>query len=523
MQENEFEKQVKQKMDEFHLRPSAPVWLEIRKQLINRRRRRLLLFIPMLALVLAGGYYTRLTFFTGKKISSANETNTINTERGNEINKLLPVPGNKNTNTTAVTAEEDKTVKEEKKNRPVMKEKREASKDSSFRIKKSITEGPAKGTQNPKSPVRSSDNSKSHLVQIKIKKALNSKVAHDHLAEKNKTDKAADNNKQSAVNSGSRKDDAFALKPGKVNNSIEDIALAYKMVPADNNPVVIDPDIEQNRMTDSLSPSLLTAINLPRFETKNSDPKKWKAGFTFAVGASSRANKPWQINSSEAEKSLPAALGMLSSSGGVVNGGVFVLPPSEVKAGVAFKAGIVVAKTISKRFDISSGLLYSYSSDHIQVGKSISSSAAASSYLNFDVRNQSSYTSIQNSDYTNKYHFIELPFSVSYNLTGKWRVPLVLNTGVSISRLISTNALLYDAAWGGIYYDGKEDINKTQVNISAGFSFRFGNKSGWQWNIGPKIYVSTTKLFTNAYDDNKHPLYGGLHMQVLLPSKKRSR
>ena len=56
MQENDFEKQVRHKMDGFHLRPSEPVWLGINEEL-NKKKRRRLLFIPLFALLLIAGYF----------------------------------------------------------------------------------------------------------------------------------------------------------------------------------------------------------------------------------------------------------------------------------------------------------------------------------------------------------------------------------------------------------------------------------------------------------------------------------
>ena len=37
MQENEFEKQVRHKMDEFRVHPSDPVWLGIREELRRKK------------------------------------------------------------------------------------------------------------------------------------------------------------------------------------------------------------------------------------------------------------------------------------------------------------------------------------------------------------------------------------------------------------------------------------------------------------------------------------------------------
>ena len=58
MQENEFEKQVQQKMDELKLHPSDAVWTKIEAQIKKEKRRRwMLIFLPVILIgSLYGGY-----------------------------------------------------------------------------------------------------------------------------------------------------------------------------------------------------------------------------------------------------------------------------------------------------------------------------------------------------------------------------------------------------------------------------------------------------------------------------------
>ena len=49
---NEFEKVVREKMDELKLVPSEPVWQKVEMQIRNKKdRRRLIFWIPFLALL----------------------------------------------------------------------------------------------------------------------------------------------------------------------------------------------------------------------------------------------------------------------------------------------------------------------------------------------------------------------------------------------------------------------------------------------------------------------------------------
>ena len=536
MQENEFEKQVKQKMDEFRLRPSEPVWLEIRKKLQRKRRRRMLLFLPLAALLLAGGYLTWQSVFPEKQLHPA--TNEIAAKNKND-NKTKQSVDNDNKTKGSLKKTEDKSdiidpVANKKDKTTNEKSNEDLSRSKEITPVKTKATGSDKFKESKSAGLAAADaagikikykDQNNPSSQARKKKSVN-KITEDDFAETG--DAAVSNIDKGKINKPLSIDNNGNGQLRNETGSFESNIIPGERNLIDNTPVSLAAGIQRQIASDSIFGNRLPGVQLPAIDNKDFRTQgALKIGLNLAIGASSRTNKPLQLlSSSSAEKNLASALGAVGGvNQGSFAGGVLILPPSDVKPGVAFKAGITVSKSLSKRFDISSGLLYSYSSDHIQVGKSLNYSLSYSLNYNLDVRNQSSYTNanVQGINYTNKYHFIELPVSVSYNLTRKWRAPLTWNAGVSLSRLISTNALLYDAAWGGVYYDGKSDINKTQFNISTGFSLRFNGHNGWQWNIGPQLYISGSKLFNSAYDENKHPLYGGLHLQVLLPSRKRSK
>ena len=59
MEEDKFEKQVRQKMDELELNPSEDVWQHVKNRIEKRKNRKpgLLIFFFLLALLLSGGYW----------------------------------------------------------------------------------------------------------------------------------------------------------------------------------------------------------------------------------------------------------------------------------------------------------------------------------------------------------------------------------------------------------------------------------------------------------------------------------
>ena len=65
MPENEFEKQVQQKMDELQFVPSDAVWPEVERQITERKKRRGLIFWLPLGVLLLGG--TAWMYFSGSE------------------------------------------------------------------------------------------------------------------------------------------------------------------------------------------------------------------------------------------------------------------------------------------------------------------------------------------------------------------------------------------------------------------------------------------------------------------------
>jgi hypothetical protein len=296
---------------------------------------------------------------------------------------------------------------------------------------------------------------------------------------------------------------------------------------ADHNPVYIDHSITNiHLLPDSITDRTISDVHLPAFNKTNASTAtgNLKLGFVFSTGFSTRQEKLFQLNSGPAEGKSPTANAPYALSSFANAGrGVLILQPSPVKAGLAFTAGVIAMKPVSKRFDVSAGLQYSYSSDHIEIGSPVNSYIAQIDVQAAAFNAATNGSTTKKMDYTNRYHYIELPVSVYFNITPKWKIPLVWNAGFLVSRLVSTNVLIYDGVLGGVYYEGRKDVNKTQLALSTGFAFRFGSTNHMQWSIGPEFNLNTSKLFQNNYDKNTYPVYGGLNVQVLFPAGKKKR
>ncbi|MES1219920.1 MAG: outer membrane beta-barrel protein [Bacteroidota bacterium] len=511
MQENEFEKQVKSTIDEFRLRPSAPVWMNILEEIREKKRRRILLMIPVFAVLLGLGYFTWQSYYHNDKIVSTQQKNELADKKENkdidvktteqtkaeELKKQKDVvdntkPGDKSTATASEAMHSDKNIPANK---------------ITVANKKPLVQGQALVKTSKKNKISGHIELQSGSVNQKAKKDLN---AVPELLAMNKK-KIADN--------------AEHIVAVETSNAPVDAILQ-----PDNIPVPVEYNPQSYSLRNTINSNELIITQIPALKSnndfKNARSIKW--GLDFSVGSSSRIEQPFKVVS--ADKAIPASANFNNNPVSLgttttVSGGLLVLPPSEVKPGVSFKIGVVVDKPLSKRLSISTGLHYVYASDKISIGKSTYSGANTvalqnTNYLAAAVA-QSSYSGAQKENFTNKYHFIELPVNIHWNLIPKWKTPVTWNAGAVISRMISSNALLYDEAWGGIYYKGENIFSKTQFSITTGFSFHFTGTNHWQWSIGPEVSMYTTKLFQSVSDKNNHIVYGGINFQLLLPHKRR--
>ena len=116
-------------------------------------------------------------------------------------------------------------------------------------------------------------------------------------------------------------------------------------------------------------------------------------------------------------------------------------------------------------------------------------------------------------EYTNTYHFVEVPIGVLFRLNKEKAVlPIHLYTGVSLSKLIKTTSLQFDEQ-SGSYFHNDNRFNNTQFDLSARLSFAIFNRGGNPLLIGPQLNYSLTKVAGTGLYQNRHYSYFGLHLQ----------
>ena len=556
MSDHNFEKQIRQKLDELKVPPGDRVWsaveLQIRK---DKRRRRGFVLYPLLLLLIGGGAY----FIFEKNLSSKTSASeyAINSTRDNNSvpghgDKSIGVEDQKNNEHSSSSAqppvvtipqpgvvageEEDKVagakinnsrddlkttpsneeISSSTFNRSVDKVKPSQSETGSNHISKSNVriqkKGAAanKGTATPGITARNK-NSDGNLTG-------NNRV---NLQDKPLAQPKSNDVGEPSITQSDRKD-------GTLQGRAQDLPpVASKIpepLPLDSiNNAIVDSD---SKVADSSDSNQLVAINTPADSTslaqnpkdnrtiKKSRQPSFKWGFNGSAGISNLNDGGLFKGIVGGEKSLvadvsPNALNSAPSPTAVI------YRPSSIENGFSFSIGAFIQKDISKRFSFSTGVQYRYYSAKIQVGHRVDSVAVlqnAFGSLNVSQYYRSAPVPVTY-EYTNRFQFVELPLTANFKVHK--RLPVYWNGGLALSYLVSTNALHFDSQTG-VYYKDDGLFNKLQANLSTSVTISLFNNSRMPVHVGPQLQYGLTNLMKRDVSAAKHLFFVGLSSKVYL-------
>jgi hypothetical protein len=189
--------------------------------------------------------------------------------------------------------------------------------------------------------------------------------------------------------------------------------------------------------------------------------------------------------------------------------------PSKIYPGLSFSAGLTAKYHLSKRFSLSTGINYLQMNTISKVGYKLEQSSNALANMNA-ITDPVMYLPPANDevrDYDNKYHFIELPVNLHTRINKSEKLPLFINAGFVMSKLIKSNSLHYDAI-EHYYYSDDNLLKKTQTAVSTGISFVVFNKTKTPLWIGPTVRYNLSKaLKAEISPSNKHFMGVGLDMK----------
>jgi hypothetical protein len=252
-------------------------------------------------------------------------------------------------------------------------------------------------------------------------------------------------------------------------------------------------------------------VSKPKNNEKKAMKLKW--GVNFSAGSSRLSEDLFTVSNSSGTANYPAAQGN-SGGPGSVNNTVYSV---EGRPGFAFKTGAVVKTDFTERSSFLLGLNYVYYSDEIKVGVQQNATLSLLGVYNLS----SYYAGSPQKDFTEHFHFIELPILYSWRMAQNKNHFLSLDAGVSIAYLMSTNALVYDTTASGIYYHNNDLITKTHFNIIPGISYHFINPKGLEFAVGPQFSFDMTKAIKSDFDKRNYFLYAGIGASLFFEKKKK--
>jgi hypothetical protein len=503
MQEQNFEKQVKQRMEELSLTPSDPVWQKVEEQIRKKRdRRRLLFWLPLTVLIFGGGIW-----LVTSDIRNSNSIAIAKKEKqNNSQNSQNPVQRNdiKVESGTRKLEQNKKTFIDSEKNQPYITTK-------SLPEQNEITPEVKPGKQvlqnvlvnekpHKKDKAITATNKPSHQENIKDKKQEGGKVKPSgvfpdtvNLVAK----KLNEPNKNIIINESKPSDSIVNNRPLNENEvkSIDTIDQSK-------------PDLK-NETKDSLDVQKAVA-------KKDKKPhSKWKLAINAGI-ARSGVNNGLQLfgggaKSMEATNVL-AADRSLNFSQAPSNAGVSYRPPSTQKKSGSFSLGVLVKKQINKRSYLSTGLQYNFYSTEMLVGQNISRDTMADPNKSVNSFYANSGTNF--SDYRNKFHFISLPLTFDFQILKN--APLDFHIGLSLQQLVETNALLYSSL-SQIYYSDKSAFNKTQFFSEWGIEYSFPLGKKLLLKAGPRMNYGHSSVVKES--SGLHLFSYGLATEIIFTGK----
>jgi len=487
MPENEFEKQVKELMEQFHISPSAPVWEKIKKRITEKKRRIWPVFFLLTSVLIVSSYF----FYTDVKHSNQN----IKTAQ-QPINKATSKQ-NANNN---IKQEENKNSEEQTTKSIVEK----SNKNNSLAIeqhKKNETisihqPASAKNNLHDLSNKTAKDNS---FINKQPTESNSNKISTQAQSNPSIIISNTENNPQKTLDSAANKTSVINTQPVQQN-----IVSANVQPGNDSLQVVTNNNINK---TDTTTINKEVAVNHQTQNKKALNKKlnnKWLFGITGMYGSSNITDKITNINIG-ANKSL-SQVDYLNTPGTPSNNSIHLKNPYSTNN--AYNFGVIVQRKISKKSAISTGLNF------VHLSSKNTTAISVDSVLIAVVANYQSYSAGSNfyrvgtaKTYTNNFNFIEIPVTFQSNIFKIKNFSLQYDAGFSVMRLLSSKSLIYNSKNNSFFFND-DLLRRTQFQINAGLNFQLHTNAG-NFLLGPKLeYSLSTYLKTNNYDKLHFINYG---------------
>jgi hypothetical protein len=448
MRENKFEKQVREKMDQLGFDPSEKVWTRVDQAIYERknRRRPILWIFSLFGLLVAGGVaYIGINYF-----AQAKKTNTK--------------PVGSSVNNQNIQQKDATGTKIKQRGETVQKKQHQGT--SAMNISRKPGSFPSGNLL-----LNTGESSR------RTKKAY---IGTDQTAGAKKDLEQVPQN-ITQVQSEPRSNESNATVKENPKSSGLDEQKSNKVIPTNS---VSDPESAKAK-------------------SKETKKNPWSIIFTASGGVSN-------INQSPFHSLNTASLSYTVNNPGTNGSGIpgALNTPSETRAGFSFAAGVSVMRYLSKRVSWSVGLGYHYYSTGIHTGISVDSTVIFYSGFAQNTSVNSFYRNDGGKQFTNQYHFVELPANLSFQLNKSRKNPVNWEAGISLAWLVSANALQFDP-YTNVYFKNNQLFNKIQWDAATAIliGFRVHNHSIL---LGPQIEYGLTSLLKDNSSYPGHLIYFGL-------------
>jgi len=459
MQENEFEKKVRNLMDDLEIDPSAPVWDYVEKRIpkSNRRRRFIALFF------LLAGFAVCSYFFYTKFSDNKNEIS--NADKAVHQNSI---------------AQKDSETIITKNNQP-------SYDDSSTSIQEPVSTKNKTLVLNDHQQTVSLKKEAVNGIQTKDKTETKKEWVTSVAEQRNKHDNDTANDKTNTTD-GVKQNTIITAKSDKNENTFDSSAVITKQTDISTTTGL--------KTTD-------TTIQNKQIKKLSNSSKKLEWGLSVLYGRSDIIQTLINLNK---DKSFAEAA---YSPGNIAIDSIQAIQASRnIQAKSAFSFGVTVRKQFSSRSSISTGIEFMHMNTAIQTGNARDSSAV------FDYNNLAQYNLVRSFyrpgngiTITNKYNLLQLPVLYSYQINKSKKVPLTIDAGLSYARIISANALIYDS-YNQVYYKNTDLLQKNQVQLLGGFTttIMFHDKS--HLYVGPHLQYGLTDVIRNSSNKQHFFVWG---------------
>lgn len=488
MSAHDFENKVQQQMEELNLSPSDAIWNNVELQLRkDKKRRRVLIWIPLLLLVLIGGYFLLDSKTKSNSISSSpieNVNKSVNNEVGEETKSVKSENGNQLEDKSDLeikkeNGNQNKVTETQIKENKITKEKEESntvSIDNNTKSKNTFRE--------PASKIRSKDVFTTEYANKRSGKTKRETIADPSLV-------STIVNNESKLELGEESD--RMLKSAKVSK--EKMTVEKASLPLNFN------------MDAFNKPTLTSTTNFviaaPKSKTKKTD-SKWKWGASAGLGIS-RVSEGNFFSGLSAASVANADFSASTNLPPPVP--TFTPEPAAIHAGPSWQAGLFVQRKLSSRLSLSLGLQYGNYSSRSSIGMAVDSQKTISNSSSQDVRVNNFYTIGSGTNYQSRYQYFEIPVNAHIQLNRSKQLPFYWTIGMTYSSLIKTSALHFDGA-ASVYYEDDNLFRKSQLAWQTGLSIELLSQSKHPIQIGPQLHYNATSLLSGTASKNTH-LWGG--------------